>query len=103
MPSTVKVRVKEAKNLPVMDNHTKLASAVGSVVAGGVGGGLSSLRSATTAAATAVTTGSTVGSNNNSTSNTPSTDAYVLVTLGGHYSLTDSREEEDGSTRIGGP
>jgi hypothetical protein len=65
MPSTVKVRVKGARNLPGVDSHsTKLAGAVGNA---GV------LRNSA-----------------------PSTDAYVLVTLGGHYSITD---QEDGKEK----
>lgn len=67
MPSTVKVRVKGARNLPVMDrDNTALATAAG---ASGV------LRF-------------------NPISSTPSTDAYVLVTLGGHYSLTDQEASQ---------
>jgi hypothetical protein len=67
MPSTVKVRVKGARNLPVMDkpSATSLAAAVGTGV----------LR--------------------NSIASTPITDAYVLVTLGGHYSLTDQEENQE--------
>lgn len=61
MPSTVKVRVKGARNLPAMESQsTKLAAAVGS---------------------TTVLRSSARG-----------TDAYVLVTLGGHYSITDQEE-----------
>ena len=66
MPSTVKVRVKGARNLPVMDNHT------------------------TTTLASAV--GGTAGVLRNPIASTPSTDAYVLVTLGGHASLLDQEE-----------
>lgn len=61
MPSTVKVRVKGAQNLPVMDSHA---------AAGNMG----------------VLRMSPIGSA------PPSTDAYVLVTLGGHYSLADQEE-----------
>jgi hypothetical protein len=66
MPSTVKVRVRGARNLPVMDNHstTTLAAVVGNA-----------------------------GVLRNPIASTPSTDAYVLVTLGGHFSLTDQQEE----------
>lgn len=81
MPSTVKVRVKAARNLPVMD---RASSAVG-------GGGV-------------------VGRNNNnhhSISSAPSTDAYVQVTLGGHSDLlsgsgagnTDSSSSKQYSAR----
>ena len=63
MPSTVKVRVRGARNLPVMDK-TSLASVVGNA-----------------------------GVLRNPIASTPSTDAYVLVTLGGHFSLTDQQEE----------
>ena len=64
MPSTVKVRVKGARNLPVMDNpSTKLAAAVGP---GGV------LRKPA-----------------------PSTDAYVIITLGGHYGVADQEERSE--------
>ena len=49
MPSTVKVRVKEARNLPVLDR-------------GGVG---------------------------------VTTDAFVIVSLGGHYSITDQDEGKE--------
>jgi hypothetical protein len=69
MPSTVKVRVKEARNLPVMDSHSVTKLTVGLGTAG-------------------VALRSPIGS-------TPSTDAYVLVTLGGHYSLTDQEENQE--------
>ena len=91
MPSTVKVRVKAARNLPVMDNHTtaSIASAVGTSavlnMTSRVGGGGGSSSSNTG-------TGST-GGNLLSSIAAPSTDAYVLVTLGGHYNLTDLNQE----------
>jgi hypothetical protein len=66
MPSTVKVRIKSARNLPVMDNQK----------AGGTAAGV--LRNPMSAVVS-----------------TPSTDAYVSVTLGGHYSLTDNQEGEN--------
>ena len=69
MPSTVKVRVKSARNLPVMDNRPATATA-GIISGGGLSrslGGIGLL--------------------------TPSTDAYVSVSLGGHYNLTDQGEE----------
>jgi hypothetical protein len=61
MPSTVKVRVKGARNLPVMDRPSAVAQ---------------------------------VGGLRNPILSTPSTDAYVLVTLGGHYNLTDQEDKE---------
>eukprot|EP00980_Cylindrotheca_fusiformis_P028031 scaffold22577_cov122-Cylindrotheca_fusiformis.AAC.10 len=60
MPSTVKVRVKGARNLPAIETQATTHIAVGNT---GV------LRSSA-----------------------PSTDSYVLVTLGGHYSITDQEE-----------
>lgn len=57
MPSTVKVRVKQARNLPVMDrSNSGTATAVGDGV---------------------------------------STHAYVSVSLGGHYSITDQEEGKE--------
>lgn len=69
MPSTVKVRVKSARNLPVMDPSP--------AVGGGGGGGAVGL---------ALGTRAHIGSS-------PSADAYVVVSLGGHYSLADQQEE----------
>jgi hypothetical protein len=65
MPSTVKVRVKGARNLPLMNSHSK--------------------KTLTTA----------VASSTNAMLRNPisSTDAYVVVSLGGHFSLTADQEE----------
>lgn len=72
MPSTVKVRVKAARNLPVMDSHT------------------------TTSIASAVGTSAVL---RNPIASTPSTDAYVLVTLGGHYNLTDLNQDGENTEK----
>jgi hypothetical protein len=71
MPSTVKVRVKGARNLPVMDGRKATSAGIAS------GGGLRS----------------TLGIL------TPSTDAYVSVSLGGHTNLTDQGEESQGKQK----
>ena len=92
MPSTVKVRVKEAQNLPVMDNHNsaKLGGLGGNAptTTGGAGAGGGSTTASSIGGLSLRHSMMTIGSNT-----TPSTDAYVIVTLGGHYSLTDSQEE----------
>ena len=84
MPSTVKVKVKSARNLPIMDNHHKQTVAAASNRASASGnqkaaGGLSM----------SVMSMSMMGP--------PSTDAYVVVTLGGHVNLTDQEEESSQS------
>jgi C2 domain len=67
MPSTVKVRITGARNLPAMDGRPLAASSQ----AAGVTGLLTPSAFA---------------------SGTPSTDAYVLVTLGGHAGLINDQE-----------
>lgn len=64
MPSTVKVRVKGARNLPVMDKPAAAGFGPGGRLRGNP------------------IVGNIV----------PSTDAYVSVSLGGHYNLTDQVE-----------
>ena len=77
MPSTVKVRIKSARNLPVMDH-----------VSSGRGNNVVGLLNTTTA-------NRAINNLRNSRGSTslPSTDAYVVVTLGGHVNLTDQEEE----------
>ena len=88
MPSTVKVRIRQARNLPVMDHHT--SSGVGRGNAATAGGlttanrAINNLRNIPNT----MSMGSGLGSHQ-----TPSTDAYVVVTLGGHVNLTDQEEE----------
>jgi hypothetical protein len=101
MPSTVKVRIKSARNLPIMDktkHHHPSQQQSGASAAAGVpsanhnGKGslsMSNLRSIPS------TVGSTVTSM--SMGGPPSTDAYVVVTLGGHVNLTDQEEESSQS------
>ena len=76
MPSTVKVRVKQARNLPVMDHVVSSGTA-------GSSGVLNSMAAANLS----------FGNLNLRNQSSPSTDAYVLVSLGGHVNLTDQEEE----------
>ena len=78
MPSTVKVRIKSARNLPVMDHHASV----------GRGGATSAATTANRAISNLRNIPNTMGS-----ASPPSTDAYVVVTLGGHVNLTDQEEE----------
>jgi hypothetical protein len=82
MPSTVKVRIKSARNLPVMD-HVSSAG-------GGRGGNSNNVGGLLT-----TTTTNRINNlrNNMGSASPPSTDAYVVVTLGGHVNLTDQEEE----------
>ena len=76
MPSTVKVKVKSARNLPIMDTHHKQTAAASS---GSNKAGISMSH----------VVSMSMGP--------PSTDAYVVVTLGGHVNLTDQEEESSQS------
>ena len=78
MPSTVKVKVKSARNLPVMDTHHKQTAAASSSASG-------NNKTALSMSMVSLSMGP------------PSTDAYVVVTLGGHVNLTDQEEESSQS------
>ena len=78
MPSTVKVKVKSARNLPVMGTHHKQTAAASNSASGHNKGALSMSMVSLS-----------IGP--------PSTDAYVVVTLGGHVNLTDQEEESSQS------
>ena len=99
MPSTVKVRVKAARNLPLPDSR-KVPHAP-----------TTTAKATTAAAAAAATTSSSQGPPSSTTTPTPSTgvvggmlshlhaltslrDPYVIVTLGGHASSLATSEEE---------
>ena len=88
MPSTVKVRIRQARNLPVMDNANNrhhASSGVGRAV-----GAINNLRNMNIPSTSS--SGGNHG-NNNGIHGVSSTDAYVVVTLGGHVNLTDQEEE----------
>ena len=84
MPSTVKVRIKSARNLPVMDNnhHPSTTTAANKAI--------SNLRNIPGS----ISMGAALSSHSQ-----PSTDAYVVVTLGGHVNLTDQEEESSKQKR----
>ena len=81
MPSTVKVRIKSARNLPVMDN----VNVQPNQAAAAANKAISNLRNNLSSFPQGAGLSSMV----------PSTDAYVVVTLGGHVNLTDQQEEAD--------
>jgi C2 domain len=102
MPSILKVRVKAARHLPVMDGGSgggssaataataairNAASGIGGVGGGGGGGGGSHHHHSSSLSLSGGISG-IAG---------PSTDAYVRVTLGGHVNLTDQVDEAEGS------
>jgi hypothetical protein len=100
MPSTVKVRIKSARNLPVMDNnHPKQQT----TAAANTNGNTNTNRStATSVSSNKALIGKSISSMSMSMvgiAAPPSTDAYVVVTLGGHVNLTDQEEESSKQKR----
>ena len=91
MPSTVKVRIKSARNLPVMDHQQQHTTSAG-VGRGGSTTSTGGLLTATTANR-AINNLRNINTMGLSSASPPSTDAYVVVTLGGHVNLTDQEEE----------
>jgi hypothetical protein len=99
MPSILKVRVKAARNLPVMDGGSSASSAATAIrnVASGIGGGAGG--TAAHHGASSSFSGSIVGGGGvaGGGSSGPSTDAYVRVSLGGHVNLTDQVDADEGT------
>ena len=107
MPSTVKVRIKSARNLPIMDNnHPKQQTATtnASSATSGSGRGSVSGSNIINSNINKAIIGKSISSMSMSMSMVgiaapPSTDAYVVVTLGGHVNLTDQGEESSKQKR----
>jgi hypothetical protein len=88
MPSTIKIRIKAARNLPVMDRGapTHMSMGGGGASTGGVGpsrGNVAPTTSLSGSSGVATTTGMF------------STDSYVTASLGGHSKLVADNADDD--------
>jgi C2 domain len=95
MPSTVKVRIKGARNLPGVDgNRPNVAPATASSLLSPSSSAITIITSGTTTNAITTPSARTSATTTTTTPATMTTDFYVTVSLGGHSGLVADYEEQ---------